>query len=239
MKVWIFTGKQIIWWALLCISLGIYLGTASELWIPVVSGYPRRGISGRVIVLDAGHGGIDPGAVSAKGVLEKDITLGIAQELERLLQRAAVFVVMVRRGDYDLADSSELHLLHRKRQDLIRRVAIAEEAKADLYISIHANYFPSPIWSGAQTFYYEGRMEDHKLAREIQTELVKYLGPNNRLAKTGDFRVLRDTTMPAALVEVGFLSNPREAELLGQAGYQKQVAAAIFAGILRYYGHFE
>ncbi|NMA62167.1 MAG: N-acetylmuramoyl-L-alanine amidase CwlD [Firmicutes bacterium] len=236
MRVWLFTGKQVIWWALVCLTIGIYLGTAQGLWIPVFSGRPHRGISGRVIVIDAGHGGIDPGAVSGKGVLEKDITLEIAKELELLLKKAAVYVIMVRRGDYDLADSSEAHLLNRKRQDLIRRVTIAEEAKADLYISIHANYFPSPIWSGAQTFYYEGRLEDQRLAKDIQTELVKHLGPNNRLAKTGDFRVLRDTTMPAALVEVGFLSNPREAELLGQVGYQKRVAAAIFAGILRYYG---
>jgi N-acetylmuramoyl-L-alanine amidase len=236
MRIWIFTGKQVIWWALVCLTLGIYVGTAYELWIPVFSGSPQRGVSGRVIVIDAGHGGIDPGAVSANGALEKGITLAIAKELERLLQRAAVFVVMVRRGDYDLADSSESHLLHRKRQDLIRRVAIAEEAKADLYISIHANYFPSPIWSGAQTFYYEGRIEDQQLAKDIQTELVKHLGPNHRLAKTGDYRVLRDTTMPAALVEVGFLSNPREAELLSQPSYQKRVASAIFSGILRYYG---
>jgi N-acetylmuramoyl-L-alanine amidase len=143
---------------------------------------------------------------------------------------------MVRRGDYDLADSSEVNLLNRKRQDLSRRVQIAEQAQADLYISIHANYFPSPIWSGAQTFYFEGSGQGEHLAKTLQTELVRNLGPNHRLARPGDFRVLRDTSMPAAMVEVGFLSNPREAALLSQTSYQKQVAAAIFSGILRYYG---
>lgn len=236
MRAWFFSGRQVLGWAFSCVALGIFLGTAGHAVIPVLNGNPRHGISGKIIVIDAGHGGIDPGAVSAKGVMEKEITLNIAKELENLLQRAAVFVVTVRQGDYDLADSSEANLLNRKRQDLSRRVFIAEEARADLYISIHANFFPSPIWSGAQTFYQEGSTEGQILARTLQTELVRYLGPNNRLARPGDFRVLRDTSMPAALVEVGFLSNPREAALLGQAGYQKKVAAAIFAGLLRYYG---
>lgn len=239
MRAWFFTGKQVIWWFLSCLTVGVFLGTVGDFGIPVFSGQPQLGISGRTIVIDAGHGGIDPGAVSAKGVVEKEITLAIATELEYLLQKAAVFVVMVRRGDYDLAGSSELNLLSRKRQDLDRRVFIAKEAQADLYLSIHANYFPSPIWSGAQTFYQEGRAEDQHLARILQTELVRHLGPNHRLAKSGNFRVLRENSMPAVLVEVGFLSNPREAELLSQTSYQKRVARAIFSGILRYYGGTE
>ncbi|NLL42739.1 MAG: hypothetical protein GX251_05325 [Firmicutes bacterium] len=235
MRVWFFSGRQVLWWAFACLALGIFLGTYGEVYLPAsaVNAYP--GISGRTIVLDAGHGGIDPGAVSAGGLLEKEITLAIANELETLLSRAAVYVVMVRHGDYDLADSSESDLLKRKRQDLSRRVRIAEEAQADLYISIHANYFPGPRWFGAQTFYYEGSPEGKHLAEILQTELVRHLGPNSRLARPGDFRVLRDTTMPAAMVEVGFLSNPREAQLLSEPGYQKKVASAIFAGLLRYY----
>ena len=235
MRVWFFSGRQVLWWALGCLTLGVFLGTNGIALLPVAGGNAHRGISGRTIVIDAGHGGVDPGAVSAAGAIEKEITLQIAKELEYLLKRAAVYVVMVRHGDYDLADSSETNLLNRKRQDLSKRVLIAKEANADLYISIHANYFPSPRWSGAQTFYYEGSAESQHLARTLQTELVRYLGPNNRLASPGDFRVLRDTTMPAAMVEVGFLSNPREAQLLSQESYQKQVAAAIFSGILRYY----
>ncbi len=235
MRAWFFSIRQVLWWVLGCLALGIFMGTTGVVLLPVSGGHGYTGISGRTIVIDAGHGGIDPGAVSAKGTLEKEITLGIARELEVLLKRAAVYVIMVRQGDYDLADSSETNLLNRKRQDLSKRVAIAEEANADLYISIHANYFPSPIWSGAQTFYYEGSGDGLHLAKTLQTELVRHLGPNNRLARPGDFRVLRDTSMPAAMVEVGFLSNPREAELLSDASYQKKVAAAIFSGLLRYY----
>ncbi len=237
MRVWFFSGRQLLWWILSCLALGIFLGTSGGVSLPVSGGHSHMGISGRTIVIDAGHGGIDPGAVSASGVLEKEVTLAVSKELEDLLKRAAVYVILARQGDYDLADSSETNLLKRKRQDLSRRVLIAEEANADLYISIHANYFPSPRWSGAQTFYYEASASGRKLATTLQTELVRHLGPNNRLARPGDFRVLRDTTMPAAMVEVGFLSNPREAQLLSEGEYQKQVAAAIFAGLLRYYSH--
>lgn len=236
MRTWFITKKQICWWILICLTVGIYWGTATNMSVPAMTGSLPKKISGRTIVIDAGHGGIDPGAVSAKGILEKEITLKIAQELESLLQKAAVYVVMIRNADYDLADSSESNLLKRKRQDLMQRVFIAEQANADLYLSIHANYFPAPRWSGAQTFYLEGCVEGKKLAEAIQTELVRHLGPNNRVAQTGNFRVLRDTTMPAALVEVGFLSNPQEAEFLSQSNYQQQVASAIFDGILLYCG---
>lgn len=234
MRIWVIPARWVLWWCLVCVTIGLYFGTGVVEWVPALSTQNAHVIAGKTIVIDAGHGGIDPGAVSARGLLEKDITLAIAAELETLLHRAAVFVVMVRRGDHDLADSSEVNLLTRKRQDLQKRVDLAEDAGADLFISIHANYFPSSIWSGAQTFYYEGKVEGQRLARVVQTELVRHLGPNNRLARPGDYRVLRDTTMPAALVEVGFLSNPREAQLLGDKDYQRKVAAAIFAGIVRY-----
>jgi N-acetylmuramoyl-L-alanine amidase len=235
MRVWFFSGRQVLWWFFTCLTVGVFLGTGGGAYLPASGGPSQVGLSGRTIVIDAGHGGIDPGAVSVSGVLEKDVTLAISKELEHLLQKAAVYVILTRQGDYDLADSSETNLLKRKRQDLSKRVLIAEEAKADLYISIHANYFPSPRWSGAQTFYYEGSTPGQYLAKTLQTELVRHLGPNIRLARPGDFRVLRDAKMPAAMVEVGFLSNPREAELLDEANYQRQVATAIFAGLLRYY----
>ena len=104
-----------------------------------------------------------------------------------------------------------------------------------MYISIHANFFPSPQWSGAQTFYDENQPESERLAKAIQAALVERWGPNKRLAKAGNYRVLRDTSMPAALVEVGFLSNPREAELLADPEYQTKVAEAIFVGLCTYF----
>lgn len=234
MRVWVFRAQHVAWWALSCLALGIVLGTGGPAVVPA-STTSVGTVAGKTIILDAGHGGIDPGAVSSTGILEKDLTLAVAKELGELLARAGAEVVLVRHGDYDLADSSEEDLLKRKRQDLERRVFIAEEAQAHLYISIHANYFPSPIWYGAQTFYQEGEVEGERLAKAIQAELVKRLGPNTRTALPGNFRVLRDTSMPGALVEVGFLSNPREARMLADPAYQKRVAEAIFAGIHNYY----
>lgn len=234
MRAWFLRVKQIIWPISVCFTLGIYLGTGVSLQTAAQGGFGSHCISGKTIVLDAGHGGTDPGAVSPKGVLEKDITLAIAKKLELLLRRAAVYVVMVRDEDCDLGDPGEADLQRRKHQDLARRVAVGEAAEADLYISIHANYFPSPRWSGAQTFYHPAKPADHLLAKSLQTELVLHLGPNRRLAQAADFRVLREASMPAVLVEVGFLSNPAEAKLLSEASYQERVAAALFSGILRY-----
>lgn len=233
MRVWFLSAKTVTIWLLACLGIGIFLGTGSLLIQPVSSNLSYE-ISGKTILIDAGHGGVDPGATGPSGVHEKEITLAIAVELERLLNQAAVFTVMVRRDDRDLADPAEENLMVRKRQDLQRRVEMAASSDSDLYLSIHANYFPSPIWSGAQTFYYDGKEEGQRLAVNIQNELVRQLGPNTRVARPGNFRVLRETAMPAALIEVGFLSNPREDERLADPEYQRRVAAAIFSGILNY-----
>ena len=233
MRVYVVRLGTVLWWVFSSLAVGMVAGVFSGGYIPAASYAPNQA-SGLTIVIDPGHGGIDPGAVSSGGLLEKDIVLAIARELEVLLNKADIKTVMTRRGDYDLADNVQQNLLERKRQDLQRRVELAEDSNAGLYIAIHANYFPSSVWSGAQTFYYEGQGESKRLAEAIQAELVQALGPNKRLARPGNFRVLRDTSMPAALVEVGFLSNPREAALLGIAttnpGWQQRFTAA-FCGI--------
>ncbi|NLN28451.1 MAG: hypothetical protein GX161_09550 [Firmicutes bacterium] len=187
--------------------------------------------AGRVVVIDPGHGGADPGAVAASGLLEKDVTLAIALHLERLLQGAGVHVVLTRRDDTDLADP---HAAVRKTQDLTRRVAVARGG-ADLFVSLHANSSPSPLWSGAQTFYSPGRAPDRRLAERIQARLVSLLGPNRRRAAAADYYVLRESPVPAALVEVGFLSHPEESARLGSPAYQRRVAEAIYLGILDYF----
>src|SRR5690606_4795850 len=109
--------------------------------------------------------------------------------------------------------------------DLSRRIAAANESGADLYISLHVNAFSTPGPSGAQTFYEPTRDSDRRLAEAIQAELSR-LRPTRRQARPGDYRVLRETRMPAAMVELGFLSNPQEAELLSRPVYQHDLAAA-------------
>lgn len=221
---------QTVGWVLLTLGVVIAAIITVERWRPVpVSITPY--VAGTIIVIDAGHGGRDPGAVAANGLLEKDVTLPIALHLERLLQRAAVHVMLTRRTDTDLAYDGTGSW---KQQDLRQRITLGQEANANLFISIHANSFPSPIWSGAQTFYFPGREEDRLLAEHIQTRFQTDLGPNKRQAAAADYFVLRESAMPAVVVEVGFLSNPAESDLLSQPSYQQQVAQAIYFGIIDY-----
>lgn len=206
-----------------------------QLSLQSVTGYLGDRVSGSVVVIDPGHGGDDPGAVAADGVLEKDIVLNIAKHLQGLLNQSAVYTILTRDADDSMGTHDGRSFLSRKRQDLIERAEVANRARANLFVSIHCNSFPQSIWSGAQTFYYPGQEESRRLAVAIQTELVLRLGPNRRQANAGDYRVLKEAQMPAVVVEVGFLSNPREARLLADPGYQKKVAEAIYWGIVRYY----
>lgn len=190
-------------------------------------------LSGKVIAIDAGHGGIDGGAVSREGVIEKDINLAVSLYLRDYLQQAGALVVMTREVDQDLADPGAKR---RKSQDLLRRVNFVRDKKADVLISIHMNSIPSSRWSGAQTFYYPRLHPDNKtLATFIQDEIKLNMENTNREAKpVNTLFLLKSVDIPTVLVEVGFLSNPEEARLLADEGYQKKMAAAIYRGILRY-----
>lgn len=191
-------------------------------------------VANRVIVIDPGHGGFDPGAQRGE-LKEKEITLAISRKLEQKLSKAGAMVILLRDSDESLSDSElKGSLSERKRQDLARRVEKANEAKADLYISIHANADPSPRWRGAQTFYNQASPEAKLLAESIQQELTVGLGNTNRKALSGNYYIIDNTNMPAVIVEAGFLSNPEEARLLSQPDYQQQVATAIFTGISKY-----
>jgi N-acetylmuramoyl-L-alanine amidase len=205
------------------------------LYEPEQASWSALPLAGRVIALDAGHGGLDGGAVSADGrVVEKDVTLAIALVLRDYLQEAGAAVVMTREDDREHVNPG---VRGRKRQDLTKRVEIVHQSGAEFLISIHLNSIGSPRWRGAQTFYQPGRSEDHaRLAALIQAELVRNLENTNRAAKPLDRNILlmREVQIPAALVEVGFLSNPEEAALLSDPDYQKKVAAAVYQGILRY-----
>jgi len=189
-------------------------------------------VANKVIVIDPGHGGPDPGA---KGQIsqEKDITLAISQNLARYLSQAGALVIVLRQDDDDLAGNFKGSLLQRKRKDLSLRVAKAEDSHADLFISIHTNADPSPRWYGAQTFYNPKSEASKKLAEAIQGEMKRILGNTKREAKIGSYYILDKTPMPAVIVEVGFLSNPQEERLLNSSEYQSKVAYAIFSGIAR------
>lgn len=182
----------------------------------------------KIIAIDPGHGGSDPGAVGPNGAKEKDITLNVAFKVRDLLQSYGYQVVMTRTGDYRLDENST--------KDLEKRAQIANNNNASLFVSIHANSFDSTS-KGTETFYHTREVAGSnacKLATAIQNKLIGALGLTNRGVKQEDFSVLRNTTMPAALTELAFISNPSEEALLITDQFQTKAARAIVDGILEY-----
>lgn len=191
----------------------------------------------RVIAVDPGHGGVDPGALGPDRVHEKDIVLAISLKLRSLLQSSGAIVVMTRETDTDLSDASlGNQYSKRKRQDLERRMELVNNSGAEILISVHLNSLASSRWTGAQVFYQPGSEESQKLAEITQSALKEVLKNTNRSAAKSDHYVTRESRCPAVIVEAGFISNPGEARLLRTEEYQDKVAWAIYVGILRYLG---
>ncbi|WP_112179338.1 N-acetylmuramoyl-L-alanine amidase CwlD [Paraliobacillus zengyii] len=192
-------------------------------------------MAGQVIVLDPGHGGVDGGAVGADETLEKDITLTVTKKLRDYLQQSGALVYITRETDRDLAADDTNGIARRKVEDIKNRVAFIEEKDPDFFVSIHLNAIPSTEWSGAQSFYYPTNEKSKSLAKNIQSEIKRNLENTNReaLALNGMY-LLKHTEQPGALVEIGFLSNTHERELLKTQAYQTKMAASIYEGILNY-----
>jgi len=189
-------------------------------------------MGGKIITIDAGHGGVDPGAVGINKTLEKDINLEISKRLKLLFEQAGCQVVMLREDDRDFGTSSKL--LQRKREDLAYRIQKAMESNADIYLSIHANSFPDQRQYGPQVFYHPESVEGKNLAENIQACLNK-LSSKKRVAKSNQsYFILKNTNMVAVTIEVGFLSNPEEESKLNQPSYQEKMAMAIFEGVGNY-----
>ncbi|PKM83557.1 MAG: N-acetylmuramoyl-L-alanine amidase CwlD [Firmicutes bacterium HGW-Firmicutes-13] len=187
-------------------------------------------LGGRVIALDPGHGGYDPGVFNS--VDEKEVNLEISLILRDFLQQGGAVVVMTREKDMDFLEVSKGP---KKRLDMKTRVKIIEDSGADIVISIHCNAMSSSRWSGAQTFYQFKDEESKVLAQIVQDELKRVLKNTDRGIKQGDYYVLANSTMPGIIVEAGFLSNPRETELLKTREYQGKLAWAIYGGIIKYF----
>ena len=208
---------------ILVIFLGIFITYKREV-APTFS----MPINLKNIVIDAGHGGWDPGKVATDGSKEKDINLEIAKKLQTYLEQSGSFVLTTRITDTALSES--------KRDDLKQRKELANSSNIDLLISIHQNSFPSSSVKGAQVFYYDGKDESKVLAECIQERLKSIDNTNNRVAKANSsYYLLKQTNIPAVIVECGFLSNLEEGELLKSEEYQEKIAWAIYCGILDYY----
>lgn len=190
---------------------------------------------GKTIVIDPGHGGPDGGASGKDKTQEKDIALIVSKKLQNYLQQAGALVYLTREEDRDLASDDTKGLSRRKTEDIRKRLQFIKDKKADFFVTIHLNALPSTRWSGAQTFYYPRYEENKHLAKMIQKEIIRNMENTNRtpLAINGIY-LLKNAEVPGALVEIGFLSNEQERELLKKEEYQQQMSASIYEGILRY-----
>ena len=186
-----------------------------------------------VVVIDAGHGGSDPGKVGINGQLEKDINLEIAERLKTILEQQDIQVVMTREEDKGLYEETASN---KKAQDLKKRCSLINEGQADCAVSIHQNSYHEEYVKGAQVFYYGNSGDAERLAELIQTRLKEGVDPeNNRQAKANEsYYLLKKTSIPVVIVECGFLSNWEEAKLLQEEEYQNRIAWAVAMGTIRY-----
>ncbi|MBO5294528.1 MAG: N-acetylmuramoyl-L-alanine amidase [Clostridia bacterium] len=187
------------------------------------------------VVLDAGHGGEDGGAVSASGIYEKDLNLSLTMLVRDLLVANGVNVVMTRETDVLLYDRNEDYQGRKKALDLAARRKIAEETDGAVFVSIHMNSYPLPQYDGLQVWYSPNNAHSKVLAETIQGIVCEQLQPeNDRQVKqaTQSIYLLHHLKCPAVLVECGFLSNPTEAERLNDPEYREQLAFLIFLSIM-------
>lgn len=189
------------------------------------------------VIIDAGHGGEDGGAVGVDGVYEKDLNLAIALELDEMLRSAGISTRLTRDTDILLYDRNSDYKGHKKAQDMAARVAIAKEYDNAVFISIHMNTFTQSKYSGLQVYYSENSPKSAELAELVQTLTVQNLQPNNtrKTKPSGSSIYLLDKiTHPSVLVECGFLSNPEECALLGTEEYRHRLCITLFSAIVGY-----
>lgn len=186
---------------------------------------------GRVIYLDSGHGGRDPGTIY-KDIYEEDINLEISLKLQEELEKEGAIVYQTRYGDYDLSNN---YTSERKKSDLNNRAKIINESGADIYISIHLNSISSSTWSGAQVFYDDVNSKNYDFAILMQDQLKKDLKTTREVKEISTMLMNRKITIPGLLIEAGFLSNPHDRYLLQRSDYQKKIAKSIKNGIIKYF----
>lgn len=186
---------------------------------------------GKVIYIDPGHGGLDPGALYG-GIKEKDINLEISKKLEDRLTKLGAIVYLTRNGDYDL---SAIRTSNRKRSDLSRRVNMINNSKCDLFLSIHLNAEDTNTWRGAQVFYDDINISNKKLANILQKQFKYDLKTSRKVKKVDNLYLQRRVKVPGVLIEVGFLSNANERYLLKNNSYQIKTVNSITKGLLTYF----
>lgn len=204
-----------------------------EVIIPVVEPEFTPGLQDKKIVIDAGHGGCDVGAIGPTGVTEKSITLRIAQEVQRLLTEAGAQPIMTRNRDTEVSPKK---VKATDVEELQARCDVANKANADIFVSIHMDSFTNSTPSGTTGYYYgKGTKAAMKLARDVSGAVTSALSTSDRGVKSCNFYVVKHTTMPAILLEVAFISNEREEKMMNSEAGIKKAAAGIVKGIRQFF----
>ena len=194
-------------------------------------------ISGKVVVVDAGHGIPDEGAEVGDGTTEAQTNLKIALKLQNLLEQSGCTVILTRSDENGIYDLDSKTLKQKKISDIRNRVKIGNESSADIFVSIHLNKIPQQQYDGWQTFYNKNSEQGQKLAKQIQANLNEAIQKDNKrvAAKIENIYIINNVEIPTTIVECGFLSNPQEKEQLLTDSYQNRLAWGIYNGIIDYF----
>lgn len=189
-----------------------------------------------VIVLDAGHGGLDSGAVGATGVLEKDVNLSIVLALRDMFEMSGFEVVLTRDEDISIYDPGVEGIRNQKLNDMDNRLAIIQKYPDSIFLCIHQNNFTDPKYFGGQMFYNNNNPQNRTLAQIMQNKFAQLQPGNGREIKlTGEeLFLLKSNKNPSLMIECGFLSNPEEEQKLSTWEYQQKVAFTIYGGVMEF-----
>ena len=217
--------------AALVLTAAVLLGHSGRVREAASSGVKSRNPA--TVIIDAGHGGDDPGKIGVDGVREKELNLAMALRLRELLEQQDLDVVMTREDNEGLYDRN---VANKKAQDMRNRCAMINQEQPACVVSIHQNSYHAESVHGAQVFYYKTSRESRKLAEILQKELVRVVEPeNHRKAKANDtYYLLKKTEVPVVIVECGFLSNWEECAKLQDEEYQEKLMWAVHLGVLKY-----
>ena len=192
------------------------------------------GMKGRRIAIDPGHGGSDSGAIGPTGIMEKSVTMRVSRELKRLLEAEGATVILTRTGDTEV---SEKGASATSVEELQARCDVANQAKADIFLSIHADAFTNREVKGTTAYYYaQGTKQSKQLADSVRTALIDAIGTVDRGTQSCNFYVVKHTDMPAILVEISFISNPDEEKMMNSETGINKIAQGIADGIADYFG---
>ena len=194
-------------------------------------------VSNKVIVVDAGHGEPDGGAVSSNGISEAEINLKIALKLQNLLEQSGATVILTRSDENGIYDLYKETLKQKKVSDIKNRVKIGNSSSADIFVSIHLNKIPQQQYSGWQTFFKKDCENGKKLATAIQENLKQAVQKENDRVpmKIDNVYIVKNVEIPLTIVECGFLSNTEEEKQLQDDNYQNRLAWGIYNGIIDYF----